>query len=216
MLKGIFSRFTQIMVVYIILLKLCLVGSLAFGDECSAEMLQKIENYFNNLKVIQAEFVQLDNDGTTQKGALYLRKPDKVKFEYLSPKHKVLLVNGDKVTYYDYELEEASYLPGKSTAIALLAKGSINIQKDLAVKKCTIIRNELEVLLGNIDPETNLDLLIVLQIEPMCMSNIATVDGDLVVSELTFHNVQHVTTLDKKIFEFKDPRFFNLNDAERE
>ena len=45
----------------------------------SSENLQKIESYLNNIKSLEATFVQMASNGATAEGRLFIKKPNKIR-----------------------------------------------------------------------------------------------------------------------------------------
>ena len=79
---------------------ICLFCGLFFSIEAnaqSAENLQKIENYLNSIKSIEATFVQMASNGSTAEGRLFIKKPNKLRMEYAEPTNVLIIGNGDKI-----------------------------------------------------------------------------------------------------------------------
>ena len=56
-----------------------LIGLLLSGEvqAQSAENIKKIETYLNNIKSLEATFVQMASNGATAEGRLFIEKPNK-------------------------------------------------------------------------------------------------------------------------------------------
>lgn len=61
-----------------------LIGLLLSGEvqAQSAENIKKIETYLNNIKSLEATFVQMASNGATAEGRLFIEKPNKIRMEY--------------------------------------------------------------------------------------------------------------------------------------
>src|SRR6516164_3149614 len=69
-------------------------------------LLKGIEERYNKAKTLQADFVQTyTNRGrkTIEKGALYLRKPGRMRWQYSTPAGKLWVSDGEYVYAYDPE-----------------------------------------------------------------------------------------------------------------
>ncbi len=84
-------------------------------------IIDKIENFFRNLKTIQGNFVQFSeiNEGMSE-GKFYIKKPQKIRFEYTNPNNILIVSSGDLVNYYDRDLNEITIIPISKTPIPLL------------------------------------------------------------------------------------------------
>ena len=75
----------------------------ARGAELDA-LLKGIEERYNKAKTLQADFVQTYTERgrkTTEKGALYLRKPGRMRWQYSLPAGKLWVSDGEFVYSYD-------------------------------------------------------------------------------------------------------------------
>ena len=76
-----------------------------FARADSADLI-RIENYLNNLKSLQADFVQMSSNGATAEGKIYIAKPSKIRMEYTAPEELLIVGNGDYIIYNDLELDQ--------------------------------------------------------------------------------------------------------------
>ena len=100
-------------------------------------LLKGIEDHYNKAKTLQADFVQTyTNRGrkTTEKGALYLRKPGRMRWQYTSPAGKLWVSDGEFVYSYDPDEKrvEKSKLKDAGDLRAPLAflLGKLNFHED--------------------------------------------------------------------------------------
>ena len=100
-------------------------------------LLKGIEERYNSAKTLQADFVQTyTNRGrkTTEKGALYLRKPGRMRWQYTSPAGKLWVSDGEFVYSYDPDEKrvEKSKLKDAGDLRAPLAflLGKLNFHED--------------------------------------------------------------------------------------
>ncbi len=116
------------------LLLMVLLGTAA-GSLRAADLdttLKGVEDRYNRLQSLQMNFTytyKLKGRSRTEKGTVYLRKPDRIRFQYSSPAGKLWIADG-KYVY--------SYIPDENTA------EKIN-QKDI-----DDLRTPLAFLLGNL------------------------------------------------------------------
>lgn len=85
--------------------------------------LSKIEDYLNNIKSLQAGFVQMSSNGGTAEGKIYISKPSKIRMEYTAPEPLLIVGNGDYIIYYDKELDQITNIDYKDIpATVILTK----------------------------------------------------------------------------------------------
>ncbi len=74
----------------------------------SAKRIQQIEDYLNNIKSLEADFVQTASNGSSAEGKLYIAKPNKIRMEYAPPVSVLIVGNGDYIVYNDKELDQVT------------------------------------------------------------------------------------------------------------
>ncbi len=82
------------------LLPLFLAASMqpAFADALS---LNAISQYLNSLSTAQSRFTQVNADGSTATGTLYIKRPGRIRFEYDKPNPALVMAGGGQVAVFD-------------------------------------------------------------------------------------------------------------------
>lgn len=124
---NILARFT------ITPLRIGLAGALALGAPAvliapatpaiaqNADRLDQVVGALRGITTMKADFIQTDRNGQSISGALTLKRPGRIRFEY-EPSAKMLVVsNGSRLTLVDYEVNQVQSWPiGNSPLGALL------------------------------------------------------------------------------------------------
>ncbi len=100
---------------------------------------QAVDNHYNHLRTLQAEFTESYRGGGTERsesGSLWLKKPGKMRWEYRSPREKLFLSDGKDAWFY---------VPGDRQV------------RRTSVKKLDDLRSPLGFLLGKTRLEKELD-----------------------------------------------------------
>ena len=63
--------------------------------------LEKLTLYINNIKTLEANFQQINNDNSVSTGSLLLKKPGKLRMKYEEPNESLVLVSSGFVTIFD-------------------------------------------------------------------------------------------------------------------
>ena len=84
------------------------------GAESAA--VEKAENYLNAIKTMQARFLQVNPDGGTLEGDLYIARPGKMRLVY----------DGAFLIYVDTEMNDASHINLSDTPAGLLLKDNLS------------------------------------------------------------------------------------------
>lgn len=63
--------------------------------------LAELSRYLNGLTTVEAEFTQINPDGTLATGTIRISRPGKVRFEYAPPDRTLVLADGQVVAVFD-------------------------------------------------------------------------------------------------------------------
>jgi outer membrane lipoprotein-sorting protein len=63
--------------------------------------LSRISSYLNSFQTAEAEFTQVNGDGTISTGTLFIRRPGRVRFEYDPPDQSLVMAGGGQVAVFD-------------------------------------------------------------------------------------------------------------------
>lgn len=102
--------------------------------ETAPPSLDRINAYFNAMKGMQADFVQVAPDGRRYTGVLYLLRPGRMRFEYNPPATIEVVADGRSVMIRDKKLKSDPdiYFIGQ-TPLKFLLQPKIDIAKDAKV-----------------------------------------------------------------------------------
>lgn len=119
-------------------MKKFLIGLFLFGvgtaHAQTATDLAKIENYLNNMKTLEASFVQIASNGMTSEGKIYIKKPSKIRMEYAPPASILIVGNGDYVVFNDKELDQITNIDYEDIPATMILANDIKIgDKNLKV-----------------------------------------------------------------------------------
>ena len=63
--------------------------------------LPEISSYINSLKIVQADFTQINTDGTISTGKIFIRRPGRARFEYNPPSKALVIAGGQQLAIFD-------------------------------------------------------------------------------------------------------------------
>ena len=97
-------------------------------------VLNQIENFLNSITTLEADFVQIDWNGTRSIGHFFLKRPYHMKMDYCDPPVHLIVAHGgkdNKLIHYDRELQEKDEFPLHSSPIAFFLEKKIDLRKEL-------------------------------------------------------------------------------------
>lgn len=169
--------------------------------------LTKIENYLNNIKTLEASFVQMASNGTTSEGKLYIEKPSKIRMEYAPPADILIVGNGDYVVFNDKELDQITNIDYEDIPATMILANNIKIgDENLKVtdfyKDAGLTSVTLEYAKDkNVGPIT-----LVFSNNPFELKQWKIIDPQSVEVTLSLYDVIQDKPLDEGLFKFTKER----------
>lgn len=103
--------------------------ALAFPAFAEKIPLNEISRYLNGIKTAQADFTQVNGDGSISTGVLYIHRPNRVRFEYKGNKSLVLASAGQVAVYDGKSRSGPQQYPLSKTPLSLILAPNINLGK---------------------------------------------------------------------------------------
>ena len=104
----------------------CLMAALPVAAEKLP--LNQLSAYLNDLKVLQADFTQINDDGTLSTGKLFIKRPGKMRFEYNPPDDGLVLVEAGTVAIFDRKSNtRAETYPLRRTPLSIILARNVNL-----------------------------------------------------------------------------------------
>lgn len=105
-----------------------------FTDRANvARDLARIDNALNSTISFTGRFVQTSTDGAVEKGAIFIRRPGKMRFEYDAPNPLLIISDGVTLLQQDRALETADRVPLSATPLNFFLKENVNLARDTEV-----------------------------------------------------------------------------------
>ena len=122
-----------------ILLKVLIIISCSSHPSLAEKIsLNKISDYINELTTLQADFEQINSDGSVVTGKLYIRRPGKMRLEYTSPNNALVIAGAGNVAIFDDKSNNGPTLfPLKKTPLNLLLKENVDLYKNEMITEHT-------------------------------------------------------------------------------
>ncbi|CUH51029.1 LolA family protein [Shimia marina] len=109
---------------------LATVAALVAALPASAQKssLQALSDYLNSLKTVEAEFIQVSDDGSVQTGTLFIQRPGKMRFEYDPPQKSLVLASNNAVAIFDGRATgRPEIYPLRRTPLSLILARNVNL-----------------------------------------------------------------------------------------
>lgn len=121
--------------------------ALAFALPAAAEKisLNDISRYLNGLKTAEAEFTQINHDGSISTGTVFIHRPNRVRFEYNSDP-TLVLASGGQVAVFDKKSNTgAQQYPLSKTPLSIILADNVNLGQARMVTAHREVKNATAV-----------------------------------------------------------------------
>jgi outer membrane lipoprotein-sorting protein len=112
--------------------RLALLAPLAFllPFPAAAEKLplKEISAYLNSLTTVEADFTQVNADGSISTGKIFINRPGRVRFEYAPPDRSLVIAGGQQVAIFDAKSNQPpEQYPLKRTPLNLILAKDVDL-----------------------------------------------------------------------------------------
>lgn len=168
----------------------------------------QVEDYLNGIKTLKARFLQIDSQGGTAEGTLYISRPGKLRVDYDPPNPNLLIANNGLLIHYDRQLKAPAYLPLNSTPAGLLVRDHLTLSGDVTVVG---VKHGPEVLRVTVtqttDPRAG-QVTFVFGEKPFVLNSWEVTDAQGAQTRVSLYDTESGISLDPSLFVFRDPATF--------
>ncbi len=107
---------------------MAMLTALAVPAAAEKISLKELSRYLNSLTTAEAEFTQINSDGTISTGKLYIQRPGRARFEYNPPDKNLVLAGGGQVAIFDAKSNQPpEQYPLARTPLSIILAGNVDL-----------------------------------------------------------------------------------------
>ncbi|RUS63392.1 outer membrane lipoprotein carrier protein LolA [Pseudorhodobacter sp. E13] len=92
--------------------------------------LQDLSRYLNGLTTAEAEFTQINSDGSISTGKIFIHRPGRVRFEYAPPDRNLVLAGGGQVAIFDAKSNQPpEQYPLSRTPLSIILDKNVDLTR---------------------------------------------------------------------------------------
>lgn len=91
------------------------------------EEIARAEAYFNKFTTMTADFMQISPEGKVAMGEFFMKRPGRMRFEYLPPANILVVADGTWLVFHDKEIDQTTRIPLSSTPVNVLLQGTVRL-----------------------------------------------------------------------------------------
>ena len=169
---------------------------------------RRAEDYMNGLTSLKARFLQVNNNGSTADGTVWLSRPGKMRLEYDPPNPLLVVADGTFLIVHDAELDDPSYIPLDSTPAGVLLRPEIHLNSgDLKVTEVERDAGVISFKVINAEEPEQGDITLTFTERPFLLRQWTVRDVQDKYTTVSLFDVQSGIAIDPKKFIFENPKF---------
>ena len=178
----------------------------------TADDINAIENYLNNLRSLKATFVQMASNGATAEGRLFIKKPNKIRMEYAEPTNVLIVGNGDIITYQDIDLDQVTNIEYSDIPLSMILDNRIKLDGS-KLKIIDFYKDSVSTTV-TLEPTEKTEtgpITLVFANKPFELKQWKIVDPQSVEVTLSLYDAQKDTEIADEVFVFKNKKNSSRN-----
>ncbi len=165
----------------------------------------RIERYLNEVRTLQARFLQIADNGNTAGGTFMMARPGKMKLVYDPPIKDYVVSDGFFVFYWDAELQQQSSQPLGASLADFFLRETIKLSDDVTVTHIAHQPGALEVSIVQSDDAGKGQLTLVFEDKPLRLQKWRVLDAQGLTTTVALSDLRTGVRFDDGIFIFHDP-----------
>jgi outer membrane lipoprotein-sorting protein len=181
-----------------------------------AEIIQKVNAYFNEMKNLEGEFLQTDPDAKEKKGRFYIQRPGKVRFDYSRPSMQKIISDGEYLAIEDHDMNTTDRYPLSSTPFRLLLKETVDLANDAHIVAMDVGEKILVITLEDKENRGRGQIRLFFEWPELQLSEWIISDAQGLDTRIQLGSLEMEKEVDPKLFKFSSglglPDFRNSRD----
>ncbi|WP_421993331.1 LolA family protein [Roseococcus sp.] len=175
--------------------------------QSQAEVIGRVEAYFNAMTTFKARFLQIAQGGGSAEGTAWIWRPSRMRFEYDPPEPTLLIAADNQFFHYDRELRQPTVVPLSSTPLSVLLRSPLRLSGDVTVSGVERARGLVSVTVSRTAQPAEGRITLILEEDPMVLRQWLVVDAQGRSTRVTLNQIETGGRFASLLFAFNDPRF---------
>jgi outer membrane lipoprotein-sorting protein len=168
--------------------------------------LQSANAYLSNLKSVEGRFNQVDPQGATSSGRLWLRRPGRARFQYDPPTDLLVVSDGANVMVNDRRLKTFDQYPLWATPLGLLLAKQVRLDKGVVITAVTEIADGFSISARDGRKEADGSITLRFSSDPIALTGWTVTDSQGQRTQVAIGELHPVADPDPGLFVLRDPR----------
>lgn len=167
----------------------------------------RVEAYLNSIHTMQARFLQVDANGNSIGGNVWMDRPGRMRFEY-DPPDKMLLVAGHGLlVYYDPAVRQTTNIFLSSTPLGLLLQKNLRLSGPVTVTGIARSTGQIQIsIVRTAKPESG-TITLIFATDPLTLRSWIIRDAQGRSTQISLYDVKYGGNFPDSMFTFVGPQF---------
>ena len=182
--------------------KIIVLIIIVFSDNLLAQNINtRLFDYNNSLKNTSSLFIQ-SNGQSVEEGIIYFGL-DRIKIDYIKPKHITIILSEKKGMYVNHDLKETQYFNTNKSYVGFFIN-FFTKNKISEISKIESSKNFIEIKEALKLNDSFFEIKIIYENEPIKLRKIIVIENNESI-EMGFFSHNNITDLDQKFFSMANP-----------
>lgn len=177
-----------------------------------ADLVRRVETYLNGLRTLRSRFSQLNPDGSSAHGQIFIERGRGMRFDY-DPPSKILLVATDwRLIFADGSTKQINVIPLAETPLGVLLDDEVSLDGETTVTEAREEAGEIHLGLVRTETPDQGRVTITFAQQPMEIRRWTVIDAQGLATQVILENLETGVRLDRSLFVWRDPKMFGWPD----
>jgi outer membrane lipoprotein-sorting protein len=167
----------------------------------------RVEAYLNGIHTMQARFLQVDANGNTIGGNVWMERPGRMRFEYDPPDRMLLVAGHGLLVYYDPAVRQTSNLFLSSTPLGLLLESNLRLSGPVTVTGIARATGQIQISLVRTPRPNEGTITLIFATDPLTLRSWVIRDAQGRQTQISLYDVTYGGTFPQSMFTFVGPQF---------
>lgn len=170
-----------------------------------AKEIARVEDYLNGITTLRARFFQVDPDNKEKQGTLYIDRPGRLRLEYDPPVSVLMVADGSRLVFFDFDIGQVNELPMSSPLAKLLISKRVSLVDDLEVLEIVRAVGLVRVSMADKDDRGAGVVTLVFNANPLALRQWWVKDAQGRVTKITLMDTSFGLPIDSALFDVPEP-----------
>ena len=167
----------------------------------------RVEAYLNSIHTMQARFLQVDANGNSIGGNVWMQRPGRMRFEYDPPDRMLLVAGHGLLVYYDPAVRQTSNLFLSSTPLGLLLQDNLKLAGPVTVTGIARATGQIQITIVRTKNPSDGAITLIFATDPLTLRSWIIRDAQGRQTQISLYDVKFGGTFAQSMFTFVGPQF---------